>query len=117
MVGDAAETARRQPPILVYWTLFASGRAPLVCELCRTSTGLELRCGDGSDIRREPVRDAAEGWGTARAWKALYVADPGYSEYAWEPRAAAADDRPTTVLERRARHQHGGDLRRRSCGE
>jgi|SRR5688572_4883256 len=105
-------TAEVQARIVVCWTLFAPGRAPLVCELCRTTEGLELQCGAGSNLRRAAVRDAADGLATAQAWKTAYITENRYSAYAPDPDGRS--DETTTVLETRARSGRGGDLRRKA---
>jgi hypothetical protein len=106
--GTAAQTR-----IVVYWTLFAPGRAPLVCDLCRTATGLELQCGSGSNLRRTSLRDAADALATAQAWKNAYITEDGYSEYAPDVDHGRADE-TATALQKRAKRQRGADLRRKA---
>jgi hypothetical protein len=68
--------------ILVCWTLFDASGKPLRCELCRTSTGLQIRCVQGNEVavRKEPVDTAAQGLATAALWRGIYVVEDGFLE-------------------------------------
>jgi hypothetical protein len=117
--------------IVVYWTLFDSSGQPIRCELCRTTTGLQLRCaetGGASEVTRmEQVDTAATGMALATRWKVAYLNHLRFTQHApaRQPNdqampasltAASTDVKRTprlaTVLDRRARHNRGGDLRR-----
>jgi L-alanine-DL-glutamate epimerase-like enolase superfamily enzyme len=99
--------------ILIYWTLVATSGDTVVCELCRTADGLEVRCMSHapSPIRRAPVASAMEASALAAAWKDMYLAGE-WSEKRFddEPVEATAAAGPRTVFEERVKQR--GTLRR-----
>jgi hypothetical protein len=105
--------------ILVCWTLVDPGGTPLRCELCRTVSGLELRCThavSGEAVRTERVQTAAHALELAALWKRASMLPGGLMK---PPAASAAEapsitEPPKTILEQRARLGRRGDLRRTS---
>jgi hypothetical protein len=101
--------------ILLCWELVEAGLR-LRCEIGRTPAGLQLRCTDQANraVRVTPIATFADGLMLAAAWKTAHAprGRRGGSYPGQPDPAGAPSPRQQTILERRAKRWHGGDLRR-----
>lgn len=97
--------------ILVCWTLLDASGDPLRCEFGRGPSGPEVRCVRGRHdvVRTASVNEYSEAAVIASRWQAAYVERSRLREM---PPESRSEERPMTILERRARKRVGGDLRR-----
>ena len=85
--------AMRAESLLRYWTLHSPAGHIATCELVRTETGLEVRCGWTEQGAQARVADAAaiqavaEALGLADAWKAAYLARGWVAPAGRDPKA------------------------------
>ena len=67
--------------LATYWRLAGPEGRVLVCELCRTKTGLEVRCGyEGNELlRSQRTSSAAAAYCVATAWKSVALEQDGFA--------------------------------------
>lgn len=76
--------------IVVYWTLLNDQGHGLSCELCRTASGLEVRCIDatGAVVRTGPVAHVRDGSEVSSQWKNALLAKGDHFERLYPRRSS-----------------------------
>jgi hypothetical protein len=74
--------------VVTYWRLVNPAGQVLICELCRTAVGLEVRCGyEGQELlRAQRASSAAAAFCVARAWHQVAVEQNGFAELSTQTR-------------------------------
>jgi hypothetical protein len=91
--------------IVRYWSLFDGRNRRVMCELCRTAHGLELRCGADPDSpdRAVQLEHAGQALPLAEQWRLEWLLNPAYTDHSTDEKRDP--EVRNTVLNQRARRK------------